>query len=54
MTEAETADLKDAETVCRKFMAWHLEETGGGNAGVKEKLAEVLGRIDIEGGGIIT
>jgi DNA mismatch repair protein MSH5 len=43
MTEAETNDLKEAEMVCRRFMAWNLEETEK-NANGKDKLAKVLAR----------
>ncbi|KAJ7600737.1 DNA mismatch repair protein MutS [Mycena floridula] len=41
MTEQERIDLAAAETVCRKFLAWNLED---GQGRVKERLAEVLGR----------
>jgi len=44
MTEEETDDLKEAEIVCRRFLAWNLEQTEKENASVKGKLAEVLGR----------
>jgi len=44
MTEAEADDLKEAETVCRRFMAWNLEETEKENVGAKANLAVVLGR----------
>jgi DNA mismatch repair protein MSH5 len=43
MTEAETNDLKEAEMVCRRFLAWNLKETET-NGCVKDKLAEVLTR----------
>lgn len=45
MSEEEKKDLGDAEAVCRRFLAWDLEEKNGlGEGGVKVKLAEVLGR----------
>jgi DNA mismatch repair protein MSH5 len=47
MTEAETDDLKEAEIVCRKFLAWDLDQTEKENVVVKGKLAEVLGRPDV-------
>ena len=47
MTEAETDDLKEAEIVCRKFLAWDLDQTEKENVSVKGKLAEVLGRPDV-------
>lgn len=46
LTETEKADLLEAESVCRKFMAWRLEdpEADQENAGAKAKLAAVLGK----------
>jgi DNA mismatch repair protein MSH5 len=44
MTEAEADDLKEAETVCRRFIAWNLEETEKENVCAKANLAVVLGR----------
>ena len=46
MTEAEMRDLEGAEIVCRKLLACKFEEMEecGGTAGVKVKLAEILGR----------
>ncbi|KAJ7212032.1 muts domain V-domain-containing protein [Mycena pura] len=44
MTEAERADLEDAEVVCRRFLQWDLEGDGGGD--VKGRLAAVLGKED--------
>ncbi|KIM89101.1 hypothetical protein PILCRDRAFT_211886 [Piloderma croceum F 1598] len=43
ITEAETNDLKEAEMVCRRFLAWNLEGTET-NGCAKAKLAEVLMR----------
>ena len=43
MTEMETNDLKEAEIVCRKFMAWNLEMVVTQDGYPKAKLAEVLG-----------
>jgi hypothetical protein len=43
MTETETNDLKEAEMVCRRFLAWNLEEIET-NGCTKDKLAEVLTR----------
>jgi len=42
MTDAEKLDLEDAEAVCRRFLAWNLNESEDG-LDVKAKLAEVLG-----------
>lgn len=52
MTEEERLDLEDAESVCRRFLAWdldlQLQESGqmdtGGISDVKTRLHEVLGR----------
>lgn len=48
LTEAEKRDLTEAEQICRKFMAWNLDDPGEENstAGVKKKLAEVLGNSE--------
>jgi DNA mismatch repair protein MSH5 len=43
MTKAEMNDLKEAEMVCRRFLAWNLEESET-NGCAKAKLAEVLMR----------
>jgi hypothetical protein len=43
MTDAETDDLKEAETVCRRFMAWNLEGTEGYTKG---KLTDVLSSVE--------
>ena len=50
MTEAETRDLEGAEMVCRKLLACKFDEVegDGANFGVKMKLAEVLGRSDLD------
>ncbi|PBK97772.1 hypothetical protein ARMGADRAFT_1044451 [Armillaria gallica] len=40
MTEEERKDLEDAEAVCRRFLAWDLENEHGN---VKMRLAEILG-----------
>lgn len=40
MTEEEMKELADAEMVCRKFLAWNLDEHEGG--GVLDMLAKVL------------
>lgn len=45
MTEKEILDLADAEAVCRRFLAWDLED---GHGDVKGRLAEVLGIKDDE------
>lgn len=42
MTEKERLDLEDAETVCRRFLAWDLNVTDQG-INVKTKLAACLG-----------
>ena len=45
MTDKERLDLEDAEAICRRLLSWDLEDSQGlGEAGVKAKLAEVLGR----------
>ena len=44
MTEKERLDLEHAEGVCRRFLAWNIQEDEGDN--VKDKLAEVLGRTE--------
>jgi DNA mismatch repair protein MSH5 len=45
MTEEERLGLEDAEDVCRRFLAWDLDdERGLGEGGVRAKLAEVLDR----------
>jgi len=41
MSEEERAELADAEAVCRKFLAWNLDD---GADNVKHRLATVLGR----------
>ncbi|KAK0244297.1 muts domain V-domain-containing protein [Armillaria nabsnona] len=43
MTEEERKDLEDAEAVCRRFLAWDLENEHGN---VKMRLAEILGSTD--------
>ncbi|KAF7288536.1 DNA mismatch repair protein 5 [Mycena chlorophos] len=40
MTEEERFDLEDAEAVCRRFLAWDLDEDADN---VKQRLADVLG-----------
>ncbi|SJL07430.1 uncharacterized protein ARMOST_10779 [Armillaria ostoyae] len=45
MTEEERKDLEDAEAVCRRFLAWDLENEHGN---VKMRLAEILGSTDEE------
>ncbi|KAK0221916.1 DNA mismatch repair protein MutS [Armillaria fumosa] len=45
MTEEERKDLEDAEAVCRKFLAWDLENEHGN---VKRQLSEILGSTDEE------
>ncbi len=40
ITEEERKDLEDAEAVCRRFLAWDLENEHGN---VKMRLAEILG-----------
>lgn len=45
MTEEELLDLEDAESVCRRFLAWDLDDKRDlGEGGVRAKLAEVLNR----------
>jgi hypothetical protein len=40
MSETEKKDLKDAEAICRRFLAWDLSVD---NMGVRERVADVLG-----------
>lgn len=42
MSEQEKLDLQQAETVCRRFLAWNLEPDSG-VYDVKEKLRQILG-----------
>ncbi len=42
MDEKEREELKVAEDICRRFLAWQLDEQDGKNT--KDKLAEILGR----------
>lgn len=42
MDDKEREELKAAEDICRKFLAWQLDEQDGKNT--KDKLAEILGR----------
>lgn len=50
MTPAQIEELEEAEIVCRRFMAWSMEDVDvDANAArgvVKAKLAEILGRQD--------
>ncbi|KAA1469886.1 hypothetical protein DENSPDRAFT_649174 [Dentipellis sp. KUC8613] len=49
MTEDERRELAEAEEIGRRFLAWDLEaQMQPGQPDVKEKLAEILGRIDEE------
>jgi DNA mismatch repair protein MSH5 len=51
MTDKERADLKDAEAVCRRFLAWDLDVNQEEN--VKERLKSCLG-INIDEDEIVT
>jgi DNA mismatch repair protein MSH5 len=44
MCDKERDELRAAEDVCRRFLAWQLDERDGKL--VKNKLAEILGRDD--------
>lgn len=44
MNEKEREELRAAEEICRRFLAWQLDEKDG--KCVKDKLAEILGRKD--------
>ncbi|KAJ3574002.1 hypothetical protein NP233_g2059 [Leucocoprinus birnbaumii] len=44
MNEKEKEELKAAEEICRRFLAWQLDERDGKS--VKDKLAEILGKED--------
>ncbi|KAG7088348.1 hypothetical protein E1B28_012352 [Marasmius oreades] len=44
MTDSERLDLENAEDICRRFLAWNIQEDDGEN--VKNKLGLVLGRLD--------
>jgi DNA mismatch repair protein MSH5 len=52
MTEEERSDLENAESVCRRFLAWNLQDElknrDEGGLSVKAKLAAVLG-LDFDG-----
>jgi DNA mismatch repair protein MSH5 len=41
MDEKERGELKAAEDICRRFLAWQLDERDGKST--KDKLAEILG-----------
>lgn len=51
MTEAECVELKDAEAICRRFLAWDLEKSEEDicEGEAKKKLGEILGRLGSEG-----
>ena len=51
MTEAECAELEDAEAICRRFLAWDLEKAEEDicEGEAKEKLGEILGRVESGG-----
>lgn len=42
MGDNERSELKAAEDICRRFLAWQLDERDGKST--KDKLAEILGR----------
>jgi hypothetical protein len=44
MSDEERRDLEKAEAVCRKFLAWKLQDDREAQCDVKAKLAEVLGK----------
>ncbi len=46
MKEQEREELAEAEEVCRRFLAWNLDEQsqGRGYGSIKEGLSVVLGR----------
>ncbi|KLO15985.1 hypothetical protein SCHPADRAFT_238288 [Schizopora paradoxa] len=48
MTTEQVKELEDAEAMCRRFMAWNLDDfdvdANAARGGVKAKLAKVLGR----------
>ncbi|KAF9267356.1 hypothetical protein L218DRAFT_970816 [Marasmius fiardii PR-910] len=46
MTENERLDLENAEAICRRFLAWNIQEDDGDD--VKAKLGTVLGRMEEE------
>jgi len=43
MSDKDVLDLEDAETVCRKFLAWNLQDE---QDNVKMRLGRVLGKTD--------
>lgn len=50
MDEGERAELKEAEDVCRRFLAWNMtDETDDNEVDVKTRLAEILGRKEEDG-----
>jgi DNA mismatch repair protein MSH5 len=46
MSEKEVHDLQDAEAVCRKFLAWDLQDEKEQH-NVKMRLANILGKTDV-------
>ncbi|KAH8104687.1 DNA mismatch repair protein MutS [Cristinia sonorae] len=48
MDEAERAELGQAEDVCRRFLAWDLTRKGDDEVDVKTRLADILGRMDVD------
>ncbi|KAK7681541.1 hypothetical protein QCA50_015273 [Cerrena zonata] len=48
MDEEERDELREAEDVCKRFLAWDLQTEGETSEDVKEKLGEVLGRMGEE------
>ena len=49
MTEKERQELEEAETVCRRFLAWDLKADieSGEDGEVQKRLAIVLGRVPV-------
>jgi len=48
MSDAERAELEEAEAVCRRFLAWDLKAEELVVGQVKKKLGKVLGKVDDE------
>jgi hypothetical protein len=46
MAETDSDDLKEAEMVCRRFMALNLEVAQMQDGNTKGKLAKILGSVE--------
>lgn len=48
MDEEEGDELREAEEVCKRFLAWDLQTGPETREDVREKLGQVLGRVSEE------